>query len=496
MESNYQINQNLPYQHVQQEEKLKNKFSKGNEILKRNLDKIKKSIEKKNLHSNVNYDVFNQNPNIDFKEKIKKAIEYSQSNYENKLLSKNILKEKTVSSPSHYRQESTSEITIERSTKVNNNLSYKELKNKLTEGSAETDVIFPKTPRDENFNNFIIENQNLFNDYNNFEDNITQSKSNNKKKNNNIKKNNITAPLKNKKLQRKIKQNSFLNSNNIKSKIENLKRPKSSLKNSNIFNTNQKRTRNSNKYENTLYNNIDSKNRISQEQYNLTNQGNYNSHYNTNYNTNYNTTSSNYIRETNPSMSKEKYLNTYSSNEQNNNINNKYYNTTSYNKNKKKKYISQKKDTKRCLSGRNNLTDRQKEYIDLKNEVNLLKKQKQFLKSSINNIGYKKSINDMNKNIKSKRASTQSQLNKILDYDDLVYLEKKIIGTINEETKNEIAFTDAISKNDDFGKHINQVIDKSLKGYKYRYCNNCSKLLIDGKHCAYCQKRHHYLNFN
>jgi hypothetical protein len=168
----------------------------------------------------------------------------------------------------------------------------------------------------------------LFNDYNNFEDNITQSKSNNKKKYNNIKKNNITAPLKNKKLQRKIKQNSFLNSNNIKSKIENLKRPKASLKNSNIFNTNQKRTRNSNKYENTLYNNIDSKNRISQEQYNLTNQGNYNSHYNTNYNTNYNTTSSNYIRETNPSMSKEKYLNTYSSNEQNNNINNKYYNTS------------------------------------------------------------------------------------------------------------------------------------------------------------------------
>ena len=466
METNNQINKKLSNECNKQEKRLENDFLKGNENLKKNIEKIKKDMELMCKRSNVNYDIFTKNPEDDFKKNYNEAILFNKDDYMNQFQFKNIV-EKPILSPSHYRQESTSEITIERTPKINN-LNYKELKNKLSESSGTTEVIFPKSPRDvSNSNNIISEND------------IISNKVNLKKLINN------TAPLKNQKIKKKIIPNSFLKSKNIKNNIIknddfNLK-IKNLLDNQSLFDINKKKfnkTRNNNR--NGNLSNSNPKVFLSQELFDQTNKGNYNTHYNTNYNTNYNTTVSN--------------INNLESNSNNqNNIVNIKKSMSTRNSKSKQLISNNNINYKRNSFRKNKTKDIEKEYITLKNEINLLKKQKQFIKNSIDKTNIKKKRPQSHNKIKNKNI--KKEFNRILDYNDLHYFEKKIIGKINEDEKDNIIFSEEDFDKDDFGKYIiDKVINKSVKGYKYRHCNNCSRLLVDGKSCYFCQKRHHKLN--
>ena len=119
METSNQINKNLTNECNKQEKKLENEFLKGNENLKKNIQKIKKDMELIFKRSNVNYEIFTKNPENDLKKNYKDAIIFNKDDYKNQFQFKNYI-EKNMLSPSHYRQESTSEITIERTPKINN----------------------------------------------------------------------------------------------------------------------------------------------------------------------------------------------------------------------------------------------------------------------------------------------------------------------------------------------------------------------------------------
>ena len=67
METNNQINKNLTNECNKQEKKLENEFLKGNENLKKNIQKIKKDMELICKRSNVNYEIFTKNPENDLK---------------------------------------------------------------------------------------------------------------------------------------------------------------------------------------------------------------------------------------------------------------------------------------------------------------------------------------------------------------------------------------------------------------------------------------------
>ena len=460
METKYQINKKLSNECNKQEKRLENEFLKGNENLKKNIEKIKKDMEIMCKRSNVNYEIFTKNPEDDYKKNYNNALLFNKDDYKNQIQFKNII-DKAILSPSHYRQESTSEITIERTPKINN-LNYKELKNKLSESSGTTEVIFPKSPRDfSNSNNIIYEND------------IISNKVNLKKMINS------TAPLKNKKIKKKIIPNSFLKGKNKKNNIiktdDNNLNSKNLLDKDTLFDINQKKsnkTRNNNRYGNLS--NSNPKIFLSQELFDQTNKANYNSHFNTNYNT----TVSN--------------INNLESNSNNQNSIFNIKKSISTRDSKSKQFISNNNINYKRNSFRNNkIKDIEKEYITLKNEINLLKKQKQFIQNSIDKTNIKKRPQSHNK---LKNKNIKKEFNRILDYDDLHYFEKKIIGKINEDEKDNIVFSEEDFDKDQFGKYIDKVINKSVKGYKYRHCKNCSRILIDGKSCYYCQKRHHKLN--
>ena len=71
METSNQINKNLTNECNKQEKKLENEFLKGNENLKKNIQKIKKDMELICKRSNVNYEIFTKNPENDLKKIIK-----------------------------------------------------------------------------------------------------------------------------------------------------------------------------------------------------------------------------------------------------------------------------------------------------------------------------------------------------------------------------------------------------------------------------------------
>ena len=63
------------------------------------------------------------------------------------------------------------------------------------------------------------------------------------------------------------------------------------------------------------------------------------------------------------------------------------------------------------------------------------------------------------------------------------------------ENLNKNVFYFDLGNKDDFGNYVDQVINRSLKAYKYRHCHNCSRLLTNGKSCSFCQKKHHLYRY-
>ncbi len=266
------------------------------------------------------------------------------------------------------------------------------------------------------------------------------------------------------------------------------------LENQIIYNNN-----NNNYYKNNI--NVQSSNEdivnSSQEQFNQTNKGNYNTFNHTqdlsNYNINNekNTTSTFYQGD---NVINDNNINQYNSN---NNLVNKeninyYNNIQNPNENyvneyrkiplKNDHFISYKKEVEEPKTIEK-ITMAQKEFLQLKNEIDLLKKEKEFIKNSIEKTGYNKPV-DLQK-IEKKNQMIKNALKKKGNYEQVKQYEDKVMESIN---KHDFYFED---NNDDFGKYVDNIINRSLNAYKYRHCNNCSRLLTNGKSCGFCKKKHH-----
>ena len=78
----------------------------------------------------------------------------------------------------------------------------------------------------------------------------------------------------------------------------------------------------------------------------------------------------------------------------------------------------------------------------------------------------------------------EEALKKMDNYQDIKTFEDKVMENLN---KNVFYFD--LGNKDDFGNYVDQVINRSLKAYKYRHCHNCSRLLTNGKSCSFYKKK-------
>jgi hypothetical protein len=472
-----------------QEEELAKKIMEGNENLRNTLARIKKDMEKISIHSNVNYDSFDPN-NIEKKEIKYNSIPNNKSNYINyhnyhsnnsKENLEEIKEEKVANlygnlSP-NLKQEST-ELTVERSLSKYYKESPLSYNHKLSEGSITENFNFSKGSVDkfteQNPINKIPNQRAIMNSTTHMPEN--NLKNFHKYLKNNKKINSYEEP--NLKLSRDSNryydedlENQIINDNNSNNNINNIQ---SSTED--IVNT-------------------------SKEQFNQTNKGNYNTVNHTqdlsNYNINNekNTTSTFYQGDIlNNNKNSKKHLNSnnnltefennnYNQNSNKNNIN--YYRKEPLDH---EGFISYKKPIENEPKTLEKISMAQKEYFELKNQIDLLKKEKDFIKNSIENTGYKKPVNI--KKIEKQKKMEEEALKKMDNYQDIKTFEDKVMENLN---KNVFYFD--LGNKDDFGNYVDQVINRSLKAYKYRHCHNCSRLLTNGKSCSFCQKKHHLYRY-
>ena len=475
-----------------QEEELAKKIMDGNENLRNTLARIKRDMEKISIHSNVNYDTF-QPQNYNNNEINYNTFQYNNNQYDNYKFGNNNqenlneikeVKEENNSNYTHqYKQEST-EFTYDKSTSKYIRDSPTSYNYKLSEASI-TDNVSPKEPVEKTIEKSPIQNKII--------DQRAIMNSTSHMPQENLRNQNIKIdinPLTNQNYGNLNNEDSYLK----QSKTVDSNKNDVDLENQIIYNNN-----NNNYYKNNI--NIQSSNEdivnSSQEQFNQTNKGNYNTFNHTqdlsNYNINNekNTTSTFYKGD---NIINDKNINQYNSN--NNLVNdeniNYYNNIQKTNDNyvneyrkiplKNEHFISYKKEVEEPKT-LEKITMAQKEYIELKNEIDLLKKEKEFIKNSIEKTGYNKPV-DLKK-IEKKNQTVKNALKKKGNYDQVKNYEDKVMESIN---KHEFYFED---NNDDFGKYVDNIINRSLNAYKYRHCNNCSRLLTNGKSCGFCKKKHH-----
>ena len=472
-----------------QEEELAKKIMEGNENLRNTLARIKKDMEKISIHSNVNYDSFDPN-NIEKKEIKYNSIPNNKSNYIN-----------YHNYHSNNSKENLEEIKEEKVTNLYGNLSPN-LKQESTELTAERSLskYYKESPLSYNqklSEGSITEN---FNFSKGSVDNFTEQNPINKIPNQRAIMNSTT----------------HMPENNLKNFHKHLKNNK---KINSYEESNLKLSRDSNRYydedlENQIINDNNSNNNInnvqsstedivntSQEQFNQTNKGNYNTVNHTqdlsNYNINNekNTTSTFYQGDIlNNNKNSKKHLNSYNNlTEFENNNYNQNSNKNNINYYRKEPldhegFISYKKPIENEPKTLEKISMAQKEYFELKNQIDLLKKEKDFIKNSIENTGYKKPVNI--KKIEKQKKMEEEALKKMDNYQDIKTYEDKVMENLN---KNVFYFD--LGNKDDFGNYVDQVINRSLKAYKYRHCHNCSRLLTNGKSCSFCQKKHHLYRY-
>ena len=480
-----------------QEEELAKKIMDGNENLRNTLARIKRDMEKISIHSNVNYDTF-QPQNYNNNEINYNTIQYNNNQYDNYKFGNNNqdnlneikeVKEENYSNYTpQYKQEST-EFTYDKSSSKYIKDSPTSNNYKLSEGSlTDNNTLSPKEPIEKNIEkipikNKIINQRAIMNSTSHMpEDNI---------RNQNIKID--INPLTNKDYGNLNNEESYLK----QSKTVDSNKNDVDLENQIIYNSNN------NFYKNNV--NVQSSNEdivnSSQEQFNQTNKGNYNTFNHTqdlsNYNINNekNTTSTFYQGD---NVINDNNINQYNSN--NNLVNNEninyYNNIQNPNENyvneyrkiplKNDHFISYKKEVEEPKTIEK-ITMAQKEFLQLKNEIDLLKKEKEFIKNSIEKTGYNKPV-DLQK-IEKKNQMIKNALKKKGNYEQVKQYEDKVMESIN---KHDFYFED---NKDDFGKYVDDIINRSLKAYKYRHCNNCSRLLTNGKSCGFCHKKHHLYRY-
>ena len=117
------------------------------------------------------------------------------------------------------------------------------------------------------------------------------------------------------------------------------------------------------------------------------------------------------------------------------------------------------------------------EYYKLKNEVDILKKQKQYLQNTMPD--YKIKTVKTNKKDPFKEGG----------YNGYKNYEKKILNEMMDEE----IFPGVGTTKDILGGFVDRVLERSLYLYKNRNCLTCSKLLSQGKSTQKCPKCHHLL---
>ena len=150
----------------------------------------------------------------------------------------------------------------------------------------------------------------------------------------------------------------------------------------------------------------------------------------------------------------------------------------------------------------NKMRNTREEYFNLKNQIELLKKERDFLIKNNNNIPENKLF--LKKKIKKLKKEKKINLSKSTDILDAQmkadkYFEYKLLEDeiFKRLELNKLKEEDNLSENsllkshDSFGEYVDKIIKKSYKLFINRQCNYCAKLLSQGKPTSLCNKRHH-----
>ena len=177
------------------------------------------------------------------------------------------------------------------------------------------------------------------------------------------------------------------------------------------------------------------------------------------------------------------------------------YNRVIKNNNKDFNDIKTKKELKRIHSLNEKLIkQKKKEYIDLKNEINILKKERDYLLTQKNqNINNEILIQNKPKEQIKKRDNKLSKSVNLLELEkksDILFekklLEDELFKNVKYENKFDNLSQDSLLKShDSFGEYVDKIIKRSYRLYINRKCNICVDLLSKGKSTKYCYKSHH-----
>ena len=141
----------------------------------------------------------------------------------------------------------------------------------------------------------------------------------------------------------------------------------------------------------------------------------------------------------------------------------------------------------------------QKKYIELKGEIDILKKEKDYIQKTINetkennqtkipkikNKKYKINIPKNNKKIENEKIKNKKSAREI--YEDYKENEKEVLEKVCKIKD----YPDIDPKSDKFGILIDEIIRKAYHHYKNRQCSNCVSLLSKGFSAKKCRIRHH-----
>ena len=143
------------------------------------------------------------------------------------------------------------------------------------------------------------------------------------------------------------------------------------------------------------------------------------------------------------------------------------------------------------------IKQKKKEYIDLKNQINILKKERDFLLTQKNQIINDEKLNQ-NKRKKQIKINNLSKSTNILELEknsDILF-EKKLLKddlfkNLKKENKFDLSQDSLLKSHDSFGEYVDKIIKRSYRLYINRKCNVCLDLLSKGKSTKYCYKSHH-----
>ena len=124
-----------------------------------------------------------------------------------------------------------------------------------------------------------------------------------------------------------------------------------------------------------------------------------------------------------------------------------------------------------------------KEYYYYKNQIDILNKEKELLKSTL------KEAKDTYKSNKKLERTKQSSPFKKYDSSNYKEYEKKLLNSMIDDQ----LFEGIGTSKDILGKFVDRVLERSLYVYRNRNCHTCSQLLSKGMSTQRCPKCHHLL---